>query len=505
MVNLISLVQKKVDAMGMYRTVTISLLILAGVSLVLGLMDILPYTFTDQILSLVAVLLAGLFSNYVFAKILKIPTNYESAVITALILFFLFIPSSSFVDHWIIALVAFIAVASKFLITWKRQHILNPVAFGAVAVGVLGVSEAVWWVGTPWLFLPLVVVGILVIMKIRKWHLVSWCVGIAFVVYLFEAWRLGENVIDSIPTFFLSWPVLFLAFFMLTEPFTTPPTKKLQIFYGAFVGGLSSVVFLAPYIIISPEIALLVGNLLFFPYTLRKKVYATLLRKREIAKDTMEFEFARPEGISFEAGQYLEWMIPHEKADNRGERRYLTIASAPYEDALRIAVRFVENSSSFKKKLKNMKEGDLIIGSQRSGDFVLPKDTSKKLAFVAGGIGVTPFISHLREMQQQNEKRDVKFFYCNERDEDIAYRDFFERLSYEGYCETIYVLSKEKQKGCGHAYLNEKIIKKRMPDYLERIWYLSGPPGMVYAYTQLLTKLGVSGQNIVRDFFSGLT
>lgn len=504
MVTFITSVQRWLDGIAMYRVVTLGLCFLAGVSLVLGGAGLLPYSFLEQGVSLVVVVGVAVAGNVVFARLFRVSANHESAIITALIIFFLVIPAASFSGQWVVAVIALIAVASKFLLAVRRQHIVNPAAFGVLALSAPNIVEAAWWVGSPWLFAPLVIVGCLVVMKIRRWPLVVWCVGTAFVVYVFEAWRLGTDVFASVPVFFLSWPILFLAFFMLTEPFTMPPTKKLQAYYGALVGGLSSAAFFAPYIAMSPELALIIGNLVFYYFSLRRKLHLTLAETKEVAKNTREFVFTKPEGVRFHAGQYLEWMLPHNKPDNRGVRRYFTIASAPHEEVLRIVVRFSEGGSTYKQALQKLRPGDRIVASQRAGDFLLPDDPAIKLAFVAGGIGVTPFLSHLGYITQQGVPRDIVLFYCNNTSEEIAYRETFDALAASGQCRVVHSLEREEKAGCEHGYLTEDIIKKHTPDYRERLWYLSGPPGMVYAYTALLRGAGVPKRNIVRDFFPGL-
>ncbi|MCY4577313.1 MAG: RnfABCDGE type electron transport complex subunit D [Candidatus Kaiserbacteria bacterium] len=504
MITLISRVQRWLDGITMYRVVTGGLCFLVVVSFLLGSVGLVSYSFSDQVTSLVVALGVAVVSNVVFARLFRVSAQHESAVITALIIFFLVIPATSFSGQWVVAVVAFAAVASKFLFVWRQQHIVNPAAFGVLVLSAPGLVEAAWWIGSFWLFVPLVIVGFLVVMKIRRWPLVLWCIGTAFIVYVFEAWRLDLSISSSVPTFFLSWPILFLAFFMLTEPFTTPPTKKMQMYYGALVGGLSSAVFFAPYIAMSPELALIIGNLTFFSFSLRRKLHLTLIRAKEVAKNTREFVFTKPEDVRFRAGQYLEWMLPHRKPDNRGVRRYFTIASAPHEDVLRIAVRFSEGGSTYKQALRQLAPGDCIIASQRAGDFLLPDDPTKKLGFVAGGIGVTPFLSHFGDIARQGVPRDIALFYCNNTSEEIAYRDMLDALTDSGQCTVVHILAEEKVVGCEYGLLTEDGIKKYTPDYQDRLWYLSGPPGMVYAYTTLLQGVGVPNRNIVRDFFPGL-
>ena len=502
--TLLHTVRRRLDGIGMYRTTTLALYCLVLASLLLGVMGLVPYSIGEQIISLAVALAVAVVGNIVFAQLWKISANHGSAVITALIIFFLIVPASTLSGQWVIAAVTCIAIGSKFIFAWKKQHIFNPAAFGALALSAPGIIEATWWVGNPWLFIPLLIAGSLVVTKIRRGTMVLWCINAAFIVYMFEVWRLGIDILPAIPTFFISWPILFLAFFMLTEPFTTPPTKHLQRWYGALVGGLSSTTFFAPYLTMSPELALIIGNFAFYSFTLRKKVYLTLIETKEITKNTKEFIFTKPEGMRFDAGQYLEWTLPHKKPDTRGMRRYFTIASAPHESVIRIAVRFSEGGSTYKQALQKLKPGDQIIGSQRAGNFLLPKDATRKLACVAGGIGITPFLSHFNHIKEENIPRDIVLFYCNNTYEDIAYEETCKSLAGERWCKVVHVLAEEKKDGYMHGFLTEESIKKHAPDYRERLWYLSGPSEMVHAYSLLLRKMAIPRENIMRDFFPGL-
>lgn len=254
----------------------------------------------------------------------------------------------------------------------------------------------------------------------------------------------------------------------------------------------------------TPELALVLGNILFFPATLRRKLIVPLVKVYEVAKNTFEFSFAKPAGVRFIAGQYMEWMLPHPRPDSRGVRRYFTIASAPAEETLRIAVRFGETMSSYKQALKQMQLGDTVIASQLAGDFTLPEDTTKKLAFVAGGIGITPFMSHLSDMQLGGNKFETVLFYGNNTEAEIAYRDQLQAFSHTLPLKTVHVIAKEVVPAYEHGYLNKEMIEKYAPDYQERFWYVSGPPGMVNAYKKLLQEMKVPHRQIVCDFFPGL-
>ena len=77
----------------------------------------------------------------------------------------------------------------------------------------------------------------------------------------------------------------------------------------------------------------------------------TLERIEQSAADTYDFIFRSPRKLAFQAGQYLEWTLGLDRPDNRGNRRYFTVASAPTEDAVRLGVKFYPASSAFKRAL----------------------------------------------------------------------------------------------------------------------------------------------------------
>lgn len=509
MLKIISLpfhsVQKFVDSIGMYRLVSGSLFVLAGCSILAGFIGWLPYRGLVQIFALALALLVALALNSIIAFITKIPANHESAVITALILFFLAIPEENIFANWPLVLAVTLAILSKFLITYKKQHFLNPAAFGAALLSLFGIYRFSWWIDNPTLFIPLVILGVLVVMKVRKWLPVLTFIGVSLIIYVAEALSYGEVFSAAFRAFFLSWPTLFLAFYMLTEPFTMPATKESQMLYGGLVGFLSNSSLPALVIGIPPEFALILGNVLMLPWRIRQKLFLTLIEKKKIAKDTYEFIFKKPLGFTFRAGQYLEWMLPHEEVDSRGTRRYFTIASAPTESVVRVALKVVQKGSTYKDALMLLDIGDMLTASQLAGDFLLPKKIGKKLAFIAGGIGVTPFRSHIKQMIDSDKKHDTVLYYCNNTKEDMAYRDVFQQASEHFPFVLVPVISKEEvSHPYESGYISADMVKRRTPDYLERHWYISGPPGMVNATNQLLRELGVPKKHITRDFFPGL-
>ena len=228
--------QAMIDATAMYILVVYMLTILAVCSLVFGLIGLVAYGFVSQLISLIVAVGTTFIASVLCAKVRGVTANHHSSIITGLIIFFLIIPGVTFLDYIVLAGTVFVAIASKYIFVYRKQHLFNAAALGIFLLALTGYGAATWWVATPWLLIPVVITGAIVVIKIRKWELMAAFFLTGFIVFLFEEYRYGSVLTESWPLYFISYPSLFLGFFMLTEPFTMPPTKKTQIFYGALVG-----------------------------------------------------------------------------------------------------------------------------------------------------------------------------------------------------------------------------------------------------------------------------
>jgi ferredoxin-NADP reductase len=291
----------------------------------------------------------------------------------------------------------------------------------------------------------------------------------------------------------LSTPLVFFASIMLTEPLTTPPTKSLQMFYGILTGILFAPAIHLGSVYSTPELALMVGNIFSYIVSPKKKLILILKKIQKISVDSYDFIFTPDQEMRYRPGQYMEWTLAHSRPDSRGIRRYFTLASSPTEPELRLGVKFYDKGSTFKKKLLELKSGEKIVASGLSGDFVLPKDRNKKLVFIAGGIGVTPFRSMIQYLIDKNEPRDITLLYSNKTVGDVAYKEVFDRAQELLGIKTVYSIGK----------MDTKIIVEQVPDYMERMFYLSGPQSVVTSFQKILQSMGIKANNIKTDFFPG--
>lgn len=463
--------------MYLLTTAGLTLIILFGV--VMAAVGQLSFSPLALFSSLATFLVAGVLSNVLLGKLYSLQPHIPSAIITGLILSCLFTPSLEPVRLAIYALVACVAQASKYVIAYKARHIFNPATIAAFIIGVMGMAHASWWVASPPMAIIVAVAGFLVLYKTRQLRTAS----------LFLVVSAGILLLKGVPitTVVLSWPLLFLATFMLSEPLTLPPRRWQQLVVAIVVAILTTLPFSVGEFSSSPALALVIGNLLAFivAFRQRKGLHLALAEVKDLTPTTKEIILTSATPLYFEPGQYVELTLMHPHTDMRGYRRSFSITSQPGEKELRLGVKFYEPSSSFKKALLSLPKGIEVQATGIYGDFVLPKDTNQKLLFIAGGIGITPFISHLGSLV--GDERDIVLLYFVSSPDEIAYE---KQLRKSG--ATVYTLINEQ--------LSEEIIARYVQDAAERTAYISGPPTMVASAKSLLRG---RAKSIKTDYFSG--
>lgn len=493
----------------MYRLVLYVLTALALIATIFGAFGILPYNPLSLLFSIAVLIAVSWITNKIFADVFKTQTNIESTYITALILALIITPIAprDFMGISFLIWAAIWATASKYILAVNKKHFFNPAAF-AVALTALTISQsATWWIGGNMPMMAFVIAGgLLIVRKIQRGDLMIAFFAAAIIAII--AGTPGENPLTTLEKALVHAPLFFFAFVMLTEPLTTPPTRGRRIAYGAFVG-----VLFAPWVHIgplysTPELALLAGNVLSYLLSPKSKYILKLKRIEEVGTGMYDFVFGKP-AIAFQPGQYLEWTLnlSQEHTDSRGNRRYFTIASSPTEPNLRLGVKFYEKPSSFKKKMLAMTPGDLIMAGQRAGDFTLPRNPQKKLAFIAGGIGITPFRSMVKYLDDRGEKRSVVLLYSNKTTAEIAYRDVWDEAVRTIGLKTVYTVTgagETPPEGNGHkGHIDGALIRREIPDYRDRTFYISGTHAMVSAMETTLHGMGIPRQQIKTDFFPG--
>lgn len=483
------------NSITMYRLLVYGLGLLALVAAIFSIGGVLA----DPIWSFAAsaAILCGV--SYVVNRYLgwswHVPTNTESWLITALILFFILPPATTVERAGWLAVAAIVATASKFMLARHRKHVFNPAALAAAGLTITGAMGATWWIGSSYLWPFVLVLGLLVVRKIRREFLLVWFVGASVITAAAVTAVNGGNTVEMMKLLVTTSPLIFLGTIMLTEPATMPATRRQQVVFAILVGVLSQLHVGSGVYFIYPEVALLLGNIYAYIVSPSYQYRLELLQATAVSERVRDFVFRPDHALAFEPGQYMEWTLPGVPLDSRGNRRMFTIASAPSEAEVHVGVKFYDPSSAYKKILKDMKPGDYIYAGQVAGHFTLPKETQKKLLFIAGGIGITPFRSMVKAVLASGVQRDIILLYLVSDASEVAYADVWREAAGHGVRTLVFT---DK----GELNLQE-VLAKHAPDITAREVYISGPNAMVEKTKKMLKGMSVSRSRIHEDYFSG--
>jgi ferredoxin-NADP reductase/Na+-translocating ferredoxin:NAD+ oxidoreductase RnfD subunit len=494
----------------MYKLTLYYLIGLLGAAVVLSFTGFLQFNPYDIVLASLIVTVTCVIANYVLAKMFKAVTNVESVYITALILT-LIIPTKLPVNLMFLIGASVVAMGAKYLLTIEKRHLFNPVAASLVGISLLSPEHAAtWWVSAP-VMLPFILVGgFLLLRKLQRWNMVLIFLSVYFLIIGVGSILTTSSLISVITLWqksILYSPIFFFSFVMLTEPLTSPANQKQRGYFSmvtALFFATSQLRFLA--LGLTPEMALCLGNVFSYLISPNYRLSFFLQSKIRLSRDTFLFGFKKPANFNFIPGQYMEWTLPHTKADSRGNRRYFSISSSPTENEINMTVKFYDKASSYKTELLNLQSSKQLVAAQVAGDFVLPKNLKMPMVFIAGGVGIAPFRSMIKYIVDKNLQVNIILIFTNRTKEDILFADIFKRAESNGV-KTIYNLTDienlpiDWMGSTGH--ITSEKIKQLMPDYKNRFYYLSGPQLMVQNFEGELSKAGIPKAQIKTDFFPG--
>lgn len=225
-----------------------------------------------------------------------------------------------------------------------------------------------------------------------------------------------------------------------------------------------------------------------------RKYHTTLIAKKRVAKDTIEVSFSRPNDFQFQAGQYVQLGLPHLLfPDSAGSSRVMSIASSPLSDK-EIAIAFRDTGTGYKDTFKHLKIGAPAIIEGPYGFFTLSEHITLPRIFLAGGIGVTPFLSMLQYSTASNLDIPTTLLYSNSKLENAAYLSELQDLARHNRRFTLrHIVGR----------LDFQTLQQHLPDAENCLWYISGPPTMVASVRNSLSLLGVDDGRVCGEEFTG--
>ena len=224
----------------------------------------------------------------------------------------------------------------------------------------------------------------------------------------------------------------------------------------------------------------------------------------ERTHNVKSFRFRIEKDVDFKAGQFFFVTI---KIDGVEKTKHFSFSNSPTEKGY---VEFTKRitDSEFSQALDRLKTGDWTRLKMPYGSFTFGGEY-EKIAFLSGGIGITPIRSICKFATDSMLPTDMVLLYGNDREEDIIFRQDLDNMhSVNKNLRIVYTLTSrdiDRKIWKGRTgYIDDAMIKEEIPDYTERIFYICGPPRMVESLIDILkNKLNIEENRIKRENFVG--
>ncbi|MDP7180559.1 MAG: FAD-dependent oxidoreductase [Candidatus Woesearchaeota archaeon] len=207
--------------------------------------------------------------------------------------------------------------------------------------------------------------------------------------------------------------------------------------------------------------------------------------------DVKTFRLTPNEKIDFIPGQYCLVSIPNNE-ELKGESRPLTFSSSPTNEFVELTVK---KMGLFTSALFELKPNDkLTIEGPQGKTLNFNEEVKEDIVFIAGGSGITPFISAIRYAVEKNLKNNITLFYSNKTKKDIIYKEELNNIN-KGNIQIINTLTKEEWDG-EQGRVSKELIQKYIKNINKQLWYVCGPPPMVASIRTILEELKISKENL---------
>jgi glycine betaine catabolism B len=216
--------------------------------------------------------------------------------------------------------------------------------------------------------------------------------------------------------------------------------------------------------------------------------------------DVTSYRFPKPQELTYKPGQYFIITI---RKDDKELTHHFSFSSSPTEkDHFEFTKKFTDHEYSL--ALKSAKIGDWARIDAPYGQFIFDGEYPK-IALLAGGIGITPLISIIKNATDKRLDTKITLFYGCRTENDIAFKEELERMQNENRnLKMICIINQPSSQWTGEiGIITSEMIKKALPDFRENVFFTCGPPPMVKAMETIIESLGLPRSQMKQEFFTG--
>jgi ferredoxin-NADP reductase len=234
---------------------------------------------------------------------------------------------------------------------------------------------------------------------------------------------------------------------------------------------------------------------------------ARLTKRTYVAENTMAFDFEKPSGFHFKPGQYINvTLIDPPETDPEGNTRSFSIVTAPHEGHLTIVTRM--RDTAFKRTLLATPVLGEVELEGPLGYFTMHHNPTKPAVLLAGGIGITPYLSMLRHATKQRLSPVIYLFYSNRRPEDAAFMETLRELARDNsnfhFIPTMTEMAGSQQEWTDEmGFIDSEMLARYLTSFRGPIYYVAGSPAVVAAMRKMLVAAPVDEDYIISEDFVG--
>ncbi len=234
--------------------------------------------------------------------------------------------------------------------------------------------------------------------------------------------------------------------------------------------------------------------------------HSTLLKRETVAEGTVAFHLQKPAGFEFKPGQAIDLILDDAQLGEDSRVHAFSVVSAPHEDNLTVTTRM--RDSAYKRVLGRLEPGAGVSIDGPFGSMILHNKVARAACFIAGGIGITPFMSMLRHAFKTESAHRLMLIYSNRRPEDTAFltelQDYARHNDRFQLVATMTDMDKSSQSWSGEtARIDAAFLARVSAGLASPIFYVAGPPALVAGVRAELTTAGIDDDDIRSEDFSG--